>query len=48
MALIETVALAKHYSLGDVGIDALQGITLSMEQGEFVKSLGYEPVDADG
>lgn len=40
MALIQTEDITKHYSLGDAGINALQGISLNIEEGEFVSIMG--------
>ncbi len=40
MALIETEDITKFYSLGDAGINALQGISLNIEEGEFVSIMG--------
>jgi putative ABC transport system ATP-binding protein len=40
MALIQINGVTKVYSLGDVHINALQGISLSIEKGEFVSIMG--------
>lgn len=40
MSLIETTNLYKTYSLGDVQVHALQGVSISIEQGEFVAVMG--------
>lgn len=40
MSLIETTNLYKTYVLGDVEVHALQGVSVSIEQGEFVAVMG--------
>src|SRR3989304_3411853 len=40
MALIETEALKKIYNLGGVQINALCGVTITIERGEFVAIMG--------
>lgn len=40
MSLIETTNLYKTYVLGDVKVHALQGVSLSIDQGEFVAVMG--------
>ncbi len=40
MALIAAQKISKIYSLGDVNVRALDGITTSIEQGEFVSIMG--------
>jgi len=39
-ALIETDALTKTYTLGEVTVNALQGITLTIDEGSFVAIMG--------
>jgi putative ABC transport system ATP-binding protein len=39
-ALIETDALTKTYTLGEVTVNALQGITLTIDKGSFVAIMG--------
>jgi putative ABC transport system ATP-binding protein len=41
MALIETENLTKIYNLGDNPVHALDGVSLSIEQGEFVAIMGH-------
>ena len=40
MSLIETTDLYKTYALGDVSVHALQGVSISIERGEFVAVMG--------
>ena len=40
MSLLETKDLARHYQMGQVVVRALDGVTLSLEQGEFMALLG--------
>ena len=40
MALIEARSLSKVYSLGDVEVRALDGISTTIEKGEFVAIMG--------
>ena len=40
MALIDTRDLYKIYQLGDVEVRALNGVSVSIEQGEFVAVMG--------
>lgn len=40
MSLIETTNLYKTYTLGDVSVHALQGVSISIERGEFVAVMG--------
>ncbi len=40
MSLIETTDLYKTYTIGDVSVHALQGVSVSIERGEFVAVMG--------
>ncbi len=40
MSLIETTDLYKTYTIGDVSVHALQGVSISIERGEFVAVMG--------
>ncbi len=39
-SLIQVSDLARHYQIGEVSVPALQGVSLSIEQGEFVAVMG--------
>lgn len=39
-ALIETQGLTKTYTLGEVTVNALQGVTLTIDRGSFVAVMG--------
>lgn len=40
MPLIEVTDLARHYLVGDIDVPALRGVSLTIEQGEFVAIMG--------
>ena len=40
MSLIETTNLYKTYTVGDVQVHALQGVSINIERGEFVAVMG--------
>jgi putative ABC transport system ATP-binding protein len=40
LPLIQVTDLARHYQVGEVTVPALQGVTLNIEQGEFVAVMG--------
>ena len=40
MALIEAQKISKVYRLGDIDVHALDGISTSIEKGEFVAIMG--------
>src|SRR5512137_1159561 len=40
MALIETVDISKVYTLGETSVHALDGVSLQIEEGEFVAIMG--------
>ena len=40
MAIIEAQEITKVYSLGDIGVNALIGVSLAIEKGEFVAIMG--------
>jgi len=40
LPLIEISDLARHYQLGDITVPALQGVSLTIERGEFVAVMG--------
>ncbi|HWR58939.1 MAG TPA: ATP-binding cassette domain-containing protein, partial [Thermodesulfovibrionales bacterium] len=40
MALIETANIAKIYELGETAVHAIDGVSVTIEQGEFVAIMG--------
>lgn len=40
MAMIETIEISKIYSMGDIAVNALDGVSLTIEMGEFVAIMG--------
>ena len=40
MAVIETIDIARIYGKGDISVRALDGVSLTIEQGEFVAIMG--------
>ena len=38
--IIKTEALTKHYQVGSEKVEALKGITFSVERGEFISIMG--------
>ena len=40
MALIEITSLKKHYASGDDVVEALRGVDISIEAGEFITIMG--------
>ena len=40
MAIIEAQEITKIYSLGDIDVNALSGVSLTIEKGEFVAVMG--------
>jgi putative ABC transport system ATP-binding protein len=40
MSVVELVDVKKHYMLGDTRVDALRGVSLNIEQGEFLAIAG--------